>query len=229
VNMKKIFLIPLNLLLLPLAASAAGVSELAREQLEQAYPGARIAVAIGEVSCPGGEAPRNAAKATLALDSGRGYARFALQGAGIQAQSVTECWVRFSALMPAWVAKRRILPGEKLSQDSFERKEIDVAQGMAREMRGLLLTTDLTQVALESRQTILEGQPALSNAVQQTPDIRRGDALRIRMLSGGVILSTAGTAEEPAYLQSPVRVITQKSKRQLVGKLVESGVVEVRL
>ena len=42
-------------------------------------------------------------------------------------------------------------------------------------------------------------------------------------------LTTAGTAEEPAYFDAPVRVMAAKTKRELVGKLLAGGVVEVRL
>lgn len=212
----------------PAFASASPI-ELARAQIEQAYPGARVAVAASDVSCPGGQAPALAEKAALLLDSGRGHARLSFRTREGQDSGDSECWVRFSAWMPAWVAKRRILPGEKLSVQAFDKKEIDVAQGMAREVRGLLLSPGARLSQLESRQTLLEGQPVLSSAVQQVPDVHRGEAVQIRMVSGGVTLSTGGTAEEAATLQGLVRVLTQRSKRVLTGKLMDGGVVEVRL
>ncbi len=206
------------------AAPAARLAELARTQIQQAYPGAQVSVAAEGLSCVGGQLPAGAQSASLLNDTGRGYARLMVQG-----KAQTECWAQFQARMPAWIAKHRVLPGERLTNEGFELKDVDVSQGMAREMRGLLLDRQAPLASLEARQTLLEGQMVLSSAVQRVPDLKRGDTVQIRMQVGGVILSTQGTAEEPAYLQAPVRVLSQKSKRLLVGKLVETGVVEVRL
>jgi len=132
-------------------------------------------------------------------------------------------------MMPAFVAKRRVLPGERLVRDTFDQREIDVSQGMARESRGLLLDRGVALETLEARQTILEGSYALSSAVQRVPDVKRGEAVQLRMRSGSVLLSTQGQAEEPGYLEGQIRVMSQKTKRSLVGKLVATGVVEVQL
>jgi len=38
-----------------------------------------------------------------------------------------------------------------------------------------------------------------------------------------------GTVQEPGYLNKNIRILTQKSKKELVGQLKEGGIVEVKL
>ncbi len=138
-------------------------------------------------------------------------------------------YATFAAWLPARMTVRRVMPGEKLQNDQFELREINVASGTEREFRGVILDqrTEITQ--LQARQTLLEGQPLLSSAVERVPDVRRGDSVRVRIVSNGLTLSAQATASEPGYLNGPVRVLTAQTKRELSGKLVSSGVVEVKL
>jgi flagella basal body P-ring formation protein FlgA len=133
----------------------------------------------------------------------------------------------FSALFPAWIAKRRILPGERVSEADLTRSEIDLARGLARESRGLILDADAELGPLEARQTVLAGQWVTTSAVQRVPDLRRGELVRVRLISGGITLMTQASAVEAGYVGSSLRVLTQKTKRDLVGKLGGDGVVEV--
>lgn len=137
--------------------------------------------------------------------------------------------VTFKALRQVWIPKRRIHPKEVLKQDDLVLREVDIASGQYAELSGILLSAGQEVEKLESRQTLLEGQPILSSGVQKVPDIRRGDAVRLKMLTGAIELNTPGVAQEPAYKGSSVRVITIKNKRDFVGTLRRDGVVEVAL
>ena len=138
-------------------------------------------------------------------------------------------YATFAAWFPARMAVRRVMPGEKLQNDQFETREINVASGTEREFRGVILDqkTDITH--LQARQTLIEGQPLLSSAVERVPDVRRGDSVRVKIISNGLTLSAQAIASEPGYLNNTVRVLTAQTKRELSGKLVSSGVVEVKL
>lgn len=138
-------------------------------------------------------------------------------------------YATFGAWLPARVAVRRVMPGEKLQNDQFELREIDVASGTQREFRGVILDQRSEITQLQARQTLIEGQPLLSSAVERVPDVRRGDFVRVKIVSNGLTLSTQATASEPGYLNGPVRVLTAQTKRELSGKLISSGVVEVKL
>jgi flagella basal body P-ring formation protein FlgA len=69
----------------------------------------------------------------------------------------------------------------------------------------------------------------MSSAVERVPDVRRGDSVRVRIISNGLTLTAQAMASEPGYLNGPVRVLTAQTKRELSGKLVSTGVVEVKL
>lgn len=136
---------------------------------------------------------------------------------------------RFSAMVPTYVAVKRIHPGDKLSREDFQVQAINVAQGLAYQYRGVMFGTKTSIDGLQARQTILEGQYPLTNGVERMPDIRRGDAVQVKIFSGEILLSTMGIAQEPGYLNKNVRVLTQKNKKELVGQLKEGGIVEVKL
>ncbi len=136
---------------------------------------------------------------------------------------------RFQAMVPTFVAVKRIHPGDKISRGDFQIQTINVAQGLAYQYRGVMLGTRETIDGLQARQTILEGQYPLSNGVEKMPDIRRGDTVQVKILSGEILLSTLGTVQEPGYLNKNIRILTQKTKKELVGQLREGGIVEVKL
>jgi flagella basal body P-ring formation protein FlgA len=155
----------------------------------------------------------------------RGEAQFVAKSKDAAAQGT----VSYSAWVPARVATRRVMPGETLHSESFMTQEVNIATGQAYEFRGVILPIDADVNALESRQTILEGHFLSSSAVRKVPDVRRGDIVRIHLISNGVTLSTLGVAEETGYLNNPLRVMTQKTKRELLGQLSPGRIVEVKL
>lgn len=172
------------------------------------FSGKSLKVSVREISSKG-EAE------VLAIDSSNG--------------STLSGWVNYAAWIHALIPSRRIYPGEKLVPDLFKSQEINGALGLAYEYRGLIIARDTSVVGLEARQTILQGQYLISTAVQKIPDVRRGDSITIRLISGGLSVSTLGTAEESAYIAGKVKVIENRSKREFVGSLIPGGIVEVRL
>lgn len=208
--------------------------------LEKRYPGAHIQIAPS-IRWTLGHPPDRVENVALFEESGTGEVRLRVDGETFDAEtqteraSMAEGLATFSALMPAWIASRRVFPGEKLDPSAFSTQEINVASGQFRDVRGLIVSPkgpngeDGTLAALQSRQTVLEGGILLSSAVERVPDVRRGDSVRVNLVSGGLVLTVPGVAQEPAYLSGHVRVITDRTKRELVGELEPGGVVEVRL
>jgi flagella basal body P-ring formation protein FlgA len=189
-----------------------------------AAPAARI-----EFSSPvrwiNGEAPRSTEKLEVLTISSRGDAQVIARSG----ESAIQGMVSFSAWVPARIATRRVMPGEALKSESFVTQEVNIAAGQSYEFRGVILPIATDINTLESRQTILEGQLLLSSAVKKLPDVRRGDVVRIHLISNGITLSTQGLAEEPGYLNNPLKVMTQKGKRELIGQLSPGRIVEVKL
>ena len=206
------------------AAAARAPADAAREALAAVHPGTRVEI-LDLAPMQPGQALSGAETASVLQAQGRGEARLMVRGPAGSA----EYRVRYAAWVPGLVAIRRIGPGEALSSELTRQQELNVAEGLAHEMRGILLpaTEDLSR--LEARQTLLEGGFVTSTAVRRIPDLRRGDAVRIDVISGDVRLSSQATALEPASVSQRVRVQTLKTRRELVGVLRDGGVVEVRL
>lgn len=194
-----------------------------RTQLGKLFPGTRIEL-VGDLHLSLTQGPTDIMAVTVVDENNRGEAHFILnQDTGQQGMTAFRAW------LPTWVAQRRVMPAEKLSPEIFKIQDVNVAVGMPREMRGLFLAENVNFRDYEATQSILEGQYPLSSGMKKVPDVRRGDVVQIRMISGEVSLSTSGTAAEPAYIDGSLKVITQGTKRELQGKLLGGHVVEVSL
>jgi flagella basal body P-ring formation protein FlgA len=183
-------------------------------------------ISLGLIKLIGGKLPTQIQSIALLSENDRGEAQFNVLGAdGATAQII----VNYAAWVPVRVANKRITPGERIFSEAFNTQEVNVATGMPYELRGVLLSNTEDVSRLESRQTILEGQYLVSNAVQKVPDVRRGDSVRILVISGDLNLTTIGTASEPGYSNSNIKVVTGPTHRELTGVLQPGGVVEVKL
>ncbi len=197
-----------------------------KSELAKLYPGAKIEL-TGSLRWTRGKLPGELDSLSFRGEDSRGNAYFGVNTAS--SDSGADGWVSFAAWVPARISVRRIHPGERLSPELFATQDVNIAVGQAHEYRGILLDKSVPITGLQTRQTILEGGLLLSSAVERIPDVRRGDFVRILLQSGGLSLTTTGTAEEPAYLNDQVRVMAAKTKRELVGKLTPGGIVEVSL
>lgn len=140
-----------------------------------------------------------------------------------------EGWIGFAAWALAKIAVKRIHPGELLNPSMFLTRKINLSYGQAYDYRGLIYPADSDVGGMEAIQTILEGQFLVSSAMQRIPDVRRGDSVRVNIISEGLTLSTIGVAEEPGYINKQIRVMTGKSKKELLGRIRSEGIVEVKL
>lgn len=206
-----------------------GIEQRLTTELQARWPGTRVVLNDAPTwDNPSGFAEVVAAgnsSIQILSDQGQGEVHFAV-GAG---RSRVSGKAVFSALKTAWIPSRRIQPAEALHESDFTLREVDVSRSPVREMRGILLEPTTHLEKLEARQTLLEGTPVVSTAVQLQPAVKRGASLRVEITSGEIILSTQATAMENGTTGSNLRIMTDKQKRELVGKLREDGVVEVSL
>jgi flagella basal body P-ring formation protein FlgA len=138
-------------------------------------------------------------------------------------QTPYEAWVN------ALIARRRINPNTKLKQEDFRQGEVNVASGPVREYRGVLVPVTQDVDKMQTKQTILENQYVVQNAVEKQPDIRRGETVKLELISGELTLSTQAMAEEPASIGDRIRVTTVKTKKLVVGTVQADRSVEVSL
>lgn len=210
---------------------AKALPEALRAEIQKKYPGLEVSLAGSVHWEEGSLLPSRLDRLTLLHEKRPGLMAFQVAGnnpeTGTPILSVGA--VPFSVKAQAIVPKRRILPGAALQKEDFVVQKVDVTTGFLAEVRGLLLNKDESVQGLEARNTLLEGQPVLVNGVQRIPALKRGEPVRLKVLSGTVALVTEGVAEEPGHLNQKVRVTSRLTKRTLVGKLVEGGTVEVEL
>lgn len=197
-------------------------------ELQKKYPGSRIELR-GDLNLISGEIPRK--DLVISLSSEKPDGRFQFQVKGIIAEKAVSATIEIdaSAWVSTWVAKKRIHPGEKLSVEMFDKQEVDVTSGLAHEHRGLILSAEENISELQTRQSILQGHYVLSTAVQPIPSVDRGDVVRVRLTSGDIVLVTGAVAQEPGHVNKPINVITQRTKKHLIGTLKEGNLVEVKL
>jgi flagella basal body P-ring formation protein FlgA len=207
-------------------AQDLSLSELLKSEISKKYMGAVVRTEGPVKWVRGGDLDLVSAVSLLG-DDGRGNMHFIAKDETHAFES--EGWVSFSARASAKVAVKRIRPGELLREDMFMTQTLELSSGMAHESRGILFPDTSSVNGLETIQTILEGQFLTSVAIQRIPDVRRGDVVRIHLISGDLVLTTSGIAEEQGYIKGRVRVMTGKLKRELSGLLRSGGIVEVLL
>lgn len=166
----------------------------------------------------------------LVEDKATGVALFEVNGktsTGLDQADLVQ--TPYSAWKRAIIAKRRVYPNTKLKSEDFAISEVNVATGAAREYRGVMLPAGTELAGLQSKQSILENQFVTTPAVEKSPDVHRGDTIKLDLVSGELTLSTQATAVEPGLIGERVKVLTTKTKKEMVGVLREDHSVEVRL
>jgi flagella basal body P-ring formation protein FlgA len=202
------------------------------EALAERIPGAEIRIPSLEKLCS--QAPLNgyASISTVRLveDRAQGVVLFEINGSGEDGTPRSDLvQTPYSAWKRVLAPVRRIYPNTKLKNEDFKSQEVNVASGSPREYRGVMLSADTDLSGFQSRQTILENQFVTTTSVEKQPDLRKGDIVRLDLVSGDLTLSTQATVSEPGSIGERIRVLTAKSKKEVVGTVREDHSVEVKL
>jgi flagella basal body P-ring formation protein FlgA len=197
--------------------------------LQDRYPGAEIQITESALRWRG-EVIENISQAQVQSEILPGVLLVRVVGSdasGMQMSSLVE--VPHQAWLQVPHATRRIAPKERITQDLVRWDRVDVAQSPYSAQRGILIHDEKWLKKAESRYTILEGSPLLANAIQDAPDVLRGDGVKILIQSGELSLSIQGTSLDSVRVGERIRTMTIKGKREFTGTLVAPDTVEVRL
>lgn len=213
------------------ASPSLSLSSLVKKALEKKYNQAEIQIpSLDKIEKSPAIAEFDELKsARLIEDKSTGVAVLEIVGVIGEKESSQVIQTPYEAWVNVPVATHRIYPNVKLKNDDFRIQPVNVASGPARDYRGVMIASETNFDRMESRQSILEGQFVVNSAVQKQPDVRRGDTVKLELVSGELSLTTQGVIQEPASIGAMVRVLTNKTKRELVGKLKENNTVEVAL
>jgi flagella basal body P-ring formation protein FlgA len=210
--------------------SSDGVSDDLRksliEELEMRFPMAEVKINKPFKWSDEQNIPEIIQRIQFLGNDGNGKAKFRIYQSS---NDFSDLEVGFSAWQEVLVSLRRIHPLEKLTDDLFRKEKIDVALRQYHSYRGLFLPLEENLSQLKAGQTILEGNTPLLTGVRRIPDIRRGEQVRIRLISGSLLLSTSGIIQEEAHFGKQVRVLTNTTKKELVGTVLRDKTIEVRL
>ncbi len=135
----------------------------------------------------------------------------------------------YQALITVPVANRKLLPNTKIKKEDFRIETVNVAISPAKEYRGTIVREESNLQNSETRQTILEGQFVLSSSIQRSPDLRKGETIKLQMVSGDLSLTTAALVLESGSIGEQVRVLTSRTKKEVVGTVKGDHSVEVNL
>lgn len=79
--------------------------------------------------------------------------------------------------------------------------------------------------SFESAKYIKPGSIITMQMVRIPPTLKKGDNVEIRLNSGNLFLSTPGIAKEDGYLGQDIKVVCQKSRKNLKGKVQSKNLV----
>ena len=159
-----------------------------------------------------------------------GLVRFEVNGKNNTGNEIRETvQTPYEAWRKVPVAIHRIYPNVRLKNEDFKIQDINISIGNAREFRGVMCSADTNFNLYQTQQSILEGQYAVLSAIQKVPDIRKGDTIKLELISGGLTLTTQAVTQESGSVGAQIRVLTTKSKRELIGFIKEDHSVEVTL
>lgn len=135
----------------------------------------------------------------------------------------------FEAWVKVPVANKRIYPNSRLKAEDFTIQSINIAKGNEREYRCVLASPKIEYNRIQTKQTILAGQFLTTSAIQREPDIKRGEMVKLELISGDLSLTTQGIAQEPGVIGDRIHVLSNKTKREVSGIVREDRAIEVKL
>jgi flagella basal body P-ring formation protein FlgA len=125
---------------------------------------------------------------------------------------------------PRWVLKRPVAEGEVLSPSLFELKRVEVTGSASQ--HGL---------PVEALAGTVAARPLPASAVVTERDIqrplvvRRNDLVTVLIRSGALEARDLGVATADARVGEAVRVKLQSNNREIVGRVVAAGLIEIVL
>jgi flagella basal body P-ring formation protein FlgA len=124
---------------------------------------------------------------------------------------------------PVVVLRRAVPRGAVLERDDVATED--------RELTGLsgnLVTTATDAVGREARTALSAGTPLTVTALASPLLVRRGDVVTLIVETPGMRLSTPAEALEGGAAGAQIRIRNRKSQQELLGQVVERGIVLVQ-
>lgn len=125
------------------------------------------------------------------------------------------------ALAPVVVAATDLSRGASLGAQDLQMVVLDIS-----DLRDPCFSVD-DLIGQRLKRGLKVGQPLVRTQVDFPPMVRRGQTVEIRLQRQGFVLTAKGEARQSGQQGDTIRVRNVASRRQLQGRIVAPGVVEV--
>jgi flagella basal body P-ring formation protein FlgA len=129
--------------------------------------------------------------------------------------------VRLEAIAEILVASDNLRRGEIISPRNVSYVEQDISR-----LKQPFYDGD-NVYGMRLKRSIRLGTPLLRKQVERPPLIERGDRVVIQANRGGLLLTDAGEAKEKGRINETIRVINLRSRKVILGRVAEAGLVTV--
>ncbi|MCO5142371.1 MAG: flagellar basal body P-ring formation chaperone FlgA [Oligoflexia bacterium] len=146
--------------------------------------------------------------------------------------SLKTLWVDFNIRWAAevYVANENIRLGSKISEENFSTEMRDITE--EKYIPILKSEVSVSDLFLKAKLTksIRKGDPLASQNMDKIPDLKIGERLKVIFISdSGLQVSTEGVLLSNASIGDQARVKLKTTRRTIVGKVVDKGLMEVSL
>ncbi|MFT5444343.1 MAG: flagella basal body P-ring formation protein FlgA [Myxococcota bacterium] len=121
------------------------------------------------------------------------------------------------------VASRSLGRGEVVQEGDFRRERRDVSV-----LRGGVITRESQLVGMRVRSSVKAGRIWQTRHLESMPTVKRGEQVRLRLITGGLQIDGSGKAGEDGRAGDWIRVLNAASMRYVTGQVDEEGTVYVR-
>jgi flagella basal body P-ring formation protein FlgA len=110
----------------------------------------------------------------------------------------------------------------------LEPEDVTVARLRLNDIHGAVTSNVEDVVGMRTRVPVVGGEALLLSRLERAPLIRRGDIVRMIYTSGRLKVTAKGRAEQTGYKDGNIKLINLASRREVYGKVLDSGTVLVK-
>ncbi len=110
----------------------------------------------------------------------------------------------------------------------LEPEDVEVVRMRLNDIHGAVASFPDEVIGLRTRVPVAMGEALQLNRLERAPLIRRGDVVSMICTSGRLKVIAKGRAEQTGYKGGNIKLLNLASKRQVYGKVLDSGTVLVK-
>lgn len=132
--------------------------------------------------------------------------------------------VRVQGMRDVVVAKRNLRVRERISD-----ADVELIPRPLAELKADALTDLDAVVGKRAKRSLRKGHSVRSGSIEISPDVVRGQRVKVQVRSGGLRIDTVGEAKQDGRKGEWIRILNQSSRREILGRVHGEGVVHVDL